>query len=430
MNPVISDLFGRFSPSGDLLGLSDQAGKRLSITSKKHEALRLFSADTIVVNAADLVYSGPNSGGYVDSMTTEVPCDADGFFVVLSNGSTAKKLTVAGVSFRVSGNMADRPFNAETAVNGSFNGAAGVTIDEAPSAEMARYVRSDTAYLSTVPRTDQPASKRRIVHVRVAYTAEAGDTTGTTKLSCWSRSGARWNGAATRGFDTYTFTQAGELASNIGQPGNKDGASTIFGIGYMSRGRVRVVALSGDSLVDGYNEGNQNRSAWVEGVIAASQEDDPIDYMCMARNGNGSKQFTDRSLAVLALFKPWGILHRGWTPNDGGATPGTENKQRQQFLRLLNYCDQNGINLAVSDSAPRTDPANTAPTWGAGGAAIMAAWDAELRGFGVPVFSFSSLTTLPGGLWKAEALGDGVHIPESFGDSVLIGKVAEFVRDW
>lgn len=429
MPDLISDVYGRFSQNGDLLGFSDQAGKPISLGGKKHEALRLFSADTIVVDASNIAYSGPSAGGYVDTLTTEVPCDADGFFVILANGSTAKKLTVAGVSFRVAGDMSQRPFNAAASVAGSFNGAAGITIDEAPSVDLARYVRSDNAYLSTVPRTDNPASKRRIVHVRVAYTAEAGDTTGTTKLSCWSRSGQRWTGTP-RGFETYTFAEPGNLASNIGNAGIKDGASTIFGIGYMSRGRVRVVAVSGDSLVDGYNEGNQNRSSWVEGVIDAGQQSDVIDYMCIARVGNGSEKYTDRAISLLNLFKPWGLIHRAWTPNDGGAVSGTEDKQRQQLLRLIDYCEKNSINLAVSDSAPRTDPANTAPTWGASGAALMEAWDAELRGFGVPVFNFSSLTTLPGGRWRAEAMGDGVHIPESFGDSVLIGKVAEFVRSW
>lgn len=397
--------------------------------SARNEALRLFAANVQSTNASNLVYSGPTAGGYVDSLTTEVPGDADGFFLILANGSTTQQLTVAGINFRVAGSLADRPYNGVTAVAGSFNGAAGVVIPVAPSAALGSFVRSDTAWLSTVPRTDQPTSARRIVHVRVAYAAIGGDTTGTTPLSYWSRGGTRWTGAQPTGFETYAFVQAGGLATNIGNAGFQDGGSTIFGLGYISRGKVCVVGIAGDSFVEGFEEGSQGRSFGVEAVVAANQTGALYDYMAMGKGGDGIDAYTSRALAIMSLFKPTVLHHMSYSTNNGAASDPAIATQRQQTMRVLTYCQQNGVLYSGQNSMPRTNAGNTASTWDATGRQRQADYDNFLAGtLGVPVFDLGSLTRAGSGLWVAGATTDGIHVAQAFTTTSVVPSMASYFR--
>lgn len=388
------------------------------------EACRLFTGNVQVGSGATLAYATPVHGGYVGTLTTEIPTDADGFFVILANGDTANEVVVTGVSYLCPSDMSQKPFNGVARTNGSFAGSAGVTIPVAPSARLPSFVRSDTTYLSTVARTDDPSSTRRIIHVRVSFAAAAN----TTSLPFWSRGGARWTTDPT-GYDTWTTISAGDQTDNVaglGTVADHEGGCMIFGLGYLSRGKVRVVGLSGDSFMEGSEEGSGCRSFWVEGLLAASSDSQPIEVFNMSRGGDTTAQSVDRALAVTALYKPTDIIQNWFTPNSG-VTAANLLTQRQQVQRMLQYTDANKITPWLATGSPSTNAGNTASNYDAAGRTRQYAYNADAVNY-ARVIDLASLTVgnKDLGLWPLGASADGVHPQASWTKSTLIPYVTRF----
>jgi len=388
------------------------------------EALRYFSGYVQVGSGATLAYATPVHGGYVSTLTTEIPTDADGFFVILANGDTANTVVVTGVSYLCPSDMSQRPFNGVARTTGSFDGSAGVTIPVAPSTRLPSFVRSDTTYLSTVPRTDDPSLTSRIIHVRVSFAAAAD----TTSLPYWSRGGTRWTSNPT-GYDTWTTISAGDQTDNVtglGQPVDHDGGCMIFGIGYLSRGKVRVVGLSGDSFMNGEEEGSGARSFWVEGLLSASSASQPIEVMNMSRGGDTTAQSVDRALAIMALYNPTDIVQNWFTPNSG-VTAANLLTQRQQVQRMLQYADANKLTPWLATGSPNTNAGNTASNYDAAARTRQYAYNADAVNY-ARVVDLASITlgNKDLGLWPLGASSDGVHPQASWSTSNLVPYVARF----
>jgi hypothetical protein len=422
-----------FDERGNFLGLClddpDAKPLRLGVPLRKTAAMRLFSGHVETAQASALVYSGPASGGYLDSMTIELEAHADGISIVLANTSTTQALTVAGAKVHMPADLAGRPYNGAAFVNLTFAGAAGIVIPAAASADSPRFVRSDTLKVSTVARTD--GGTRPIVHVRVAYTAIGGDTTGTTPLSYWTRSGTRWT-APKRGGALYTFASAGGLASNVGGS-YQDGASTIFGICYLARKPVLSVLDVGDSIGAGTTEGHTARGWFVEGALGASSERFPVEYGSIALPGKAIDVYKARLDSILALFKPGLIAWSAFTPNHAGGASLAESAlqlMRQHTFAVSDYCQTNGVGLLLKNALPTTNAGNTASIYNAAGVLQMAAHNKVIEDSGVDVLDVSSLCREPASpdLWRAGFSPDGIHLSDAAGESALIPYVTKVLK--
>lgn len=427
---------------GDTITLAD--GSRFELTragwapylsdSRRRLAARLFSARTQVGNGAGLVYDVPFGGGYVCSVTAEIPVDADGLFVILANGNTGAPLVVNAVSYSCPTDMSLKPFNAYHAANkvaGSFNnGSAGVSIAAAPSASLSTYLMSDLTSISTLPRTDDPTKTTRIVHARVSFAA----ADNTTPLTYWSRQGTRWTNPSPRGGQMWTTISPGNINANVyglGQPVDQDGGCLIFGIGYLSRnGKVRVVMIDGDSYVEGTEEGSGSRGFLTEGVIeSANLTGVPTEYMNVGWGQTPSSNFMPRALAIMGMYKPSEIIYEAVSPNDGYSSQAAIDGQRQNLMRMLNYCEQNGIRPWVTNGLPNTNAGNTASSLDAAAMSRRQGLIDSLPSYSVPIIDIWSKAYAAGtaGLWVPGATADGVHAKQAWSETNLIPYVAEML---
>lgn len=431
---TITDARAVWDKNGDFLGLLGTDGKVQSITSRAkgtagrltHQPLRLFAANAMVGTGAALVYDVPASGGYVSSVTAEIPLDADGLFVVLANANTGAQLVVTGVNYCCPTDMSQKPFNALAKTAGSFSGSAGVNIAAAPSANLATYVMSDVTQIATKPRTDDTSKKTRIVHARVAFSA----ANNATPLTYWSRGGTRW-AQDNKGGELWTTISPGNLASNVyglGNPADRDGGCLIFGIGYVSRGKVRVVGVNWDSFAEGSEEGSGARSFIVQSIINSASDDIPTEYMLMGKGGVTAANYTDRAMAIMALYKPTDIIQGAYTPNNGAATEAAIDEQRWQTLRMMRFADDNNISVYLTTPAPNTNAGNTVSTLNEAAAARQAAYAEEIRGFGRGLLDIEKLTGDGTGLWKTGATADGVHVAQAWADANIISALADELK--